>query len=423
MPSFPYFTERTHDTGVVSNASGNAARDTALSNSEGSLVIDMAERVFLLDIKVSPLTGLLTNAGKSWDGKSLKGQALLTRTVANPEFDELESNVPGRFCKVSGAGYAASGAVTITVTGSGSSPAYIFTPGDVVVNMASGERLLVATVASTATITVAAAGRAYGTTAAASGNAQDSLLIIGNVNEENGGVRNVNSTRLEKVTNYTQIFRNTMSVSGTESEAELYGGPDLPHQRKVKGIEHARDIERSFLWGEKKKDTGGTQGKPRRATGGIEEHIVSQGAYVQNQNGPLTAPDMEIFIREGFTYGSATKLLMAGGRVLSALSEIARGQIETKNGDSTYGLSIQEWVSPHGTVNVVHNPLMVDEFSGWAFLLDLESFRYAKYRNRDTKLRMNVQAPDIDGQVDEFLTECGLERRGAARNALLKGVV
>jgi len=423
MPSFPYYTENTHDTGVVSNASGNAARDTTISSAEGSLVIDMAERVFLLDVKVSPLTGLLTNVGKNWEGKSLKGQALLTRTVTNPEFDELEGHLPGRFCKVSGGGYAASGAVTITVTGAGSSPAYIFTPGDVLMNVKSGERLLVATIASTTTITVASAGRAYGTTAAAAGNDQDSLLIIGNVNEENGGVRNVNSTRLEKVTNYTQIFRNTMAVSGTENESELYGGPDLPHQRKIKGIEHARDVERAFLWGEKKKDTGGTQGKPRRATGGVQEFIESEGAYLQNQNGPLTAPDLEIFIREGFTYGASSKLLMAGGRVLSALSEIARGQLQTKNGDSTYGLAIQEWVSPHGTVNVVHNPLMIDEFSGWAFLLDLDSFRYAKMRNRDTKLKMNIQAPDIDGQVDEFFTECGLERRGAPRNALLKGVV
>ena len=104
----------------------------------------------------------------------------------NPEFSWLEDYYGGRYCKVSGV-YAAAGAVTITVTGAGTSPAYIFTAGDVILNGRTGERMLVATVAGTTTITVAAAGRAFGTTAAAAGADADSLFIIGNANEENSG--------------------------------------------------------------------------------------------------------------------------------------------------------------------------------------------------------------------------------------------
>lgn len=249
----------------------------------------------------------------------------------------------------------------------------------------------------------------------------DGLFIIGNVNEENGGARHVNTTRVSPQTNYTQIFKTTIALSNTEKESNLYGGKDLPFQRAKKGTEHALDIERAFWWGEKKADTG-TQGHPRRATGGILEFINSGNSYVQNQGGALTAPDLNTFLREAFTYGNTTKMMFAGGIVLQAINEIARGQIITKPLDTTYGMKISTWVTPFGEINIVHNPLFVADYAGYAFLLDMESFAYRFMNNRDTTLRTNIQAPDADGQVDEYLTEAGLERKQAPKHALLLGV-
>lgn len=93
--------------------------------------------------------------------------------------------------------------MTITITGAGSSSGYIFTPGDIVKNARTGENMLIATVASSTTVTVAATGRAFGTTAQAAGADGDGLYIVGNVNEENSGARNVNTTRSSKEGNYT----------------------------------------------------------------------------------------------------------------------------------------------------------------------------------------------------------------------------
>ena len=104
------------------------------------------------------------------------------------------------------------GAITITVSGAGTNSAYIFTVGDVLKNGRTGENMLVATIASATTITVAAAGRAFGSTAAANGADGDGLFIVGNVNEENAGARNVNTTRSAKETNFTQIFKTTIAV-------------------------------------------------------------------------------------------------------------------------------------------------------------------------------------------------------------------
>lgn len=418
MPSvYPYYNEPTHDQGVVTVASGNGARDTATSSAEGRLIVDAVDKVFLLEPNKHPLVTLLTNVGRVWDGQAWKGSGIMKAPTGNPEFKWFEDVYGGRYARVAAA--YNSGATSIDVTGAGSSSAYIFTVGDQVKNARTGEVVVVTAITDADTIAVT---RAFGTTAAAAGVAGDGLFLIGNVNEENAGVRNVNTTRSTPQTNYTQIFKTTIAVSNTEKEADLYGGKDLPYLRAKMGTQHALDIERAFWFGQKKYDTTGTQGKPRRATGGVLEFIEAGNSYVQNQGGPLTAPDLNTFLREGFTYGNTTKFLFAGGLVLQAINEIARGQILTKVGDTTYGVKISEWMTAFGTINIVHNPLFVEEYASYAFLLDMECFRYRFMNNRDTKLETNVQTPGQDGEVDQYITEAGLERKQSPRQALLKGV-
>jgi len=418
--NYPYRDEPTHDTGTTTVDNSNAARTTAVSSAEGRLIVDVVDKIHLLEPSRHPLITLLTNVGKVWDGKAWKGSGMMKAASGNPEFSWFESVYGGRYCKTSGT--YSTGAVTITVTGAGSSSANIFTVGDVIKNARTGENMLVATVASATTITIAAAGRSFGTTAAAAGVDGDGLYIIGNASEENANPRNVNQTRTSKESNYSQIFRTSIAVSGTEKASNLYGGKDLPFLRAKKATEHSLDIERAFIFGEKKYDTNGTQGHPRRATGGINEFIQSGNSYVQNQGGVLTAPDFSTFLREGFTYGNDTKVLMAGGAVLQAINEIARGQLRMKPLAKSYGMQISEYVTAFGTINIVHNPLLVEDYAGYAFLLDMDCFKYRYMNDRDTKLLTNVQANGTDGQVDEYMTEAGLQRIEASKCALLKGV-
>ena len=143
----------------------------------------------------------------------------------------------GKYCKVSGT-YTTATDQTPTVVGAGSSSGYIFTAGDIVLNSRTGERMVVGTVAAT---TIQLHVRSYGSTAAAAGLDGDGLYIIGNVNEENSGARNLNSTRSAEESNYTQIFKKTIGVSGTEKEATLYGPKDLPLERAIAATEHALD--------------------------------------------------------------------------------------------------------------------------------------------------------------------------------------
>ena len=421
--AYPYYTEPIHDQGTVASVAGNAARTTATSAAEGRLIVDAVDKIMLLEPNKHPLVSLLTNVGKVYDGKAWKGSGMLKAPTGNPEFSWFEDFYGGRYCAVNaGGGYAASGAITITVDGAGTNSAYIFTVGDIVKNAETGENMLVDTVASGTTITIAAGGRAFGTTVAAAGTDDDGLFLVGNVSEENAGARNVNTTRSSKETNYTQIFKTSITVSGTEREANLYGGPDLTYLRAKMGTQHALDIERMFWWGEKKLDTSGTMGHPRRATGGILEWIAASGAYTQDAGGTLTETELNTFLREGFTYGSDSKVMFVGGLVLQVINQFAQTKIEMRPIEKSYGMQIGKWVTAFGEVNLIHNPLFVEAYAGVGFLLDMDCFKYRYMNNRDTKLFTNVQSPDVDGQIDQYVTEVGLQRMQAPKCAYLYGV-
>lgn len=420
MPSYPYHTEPTHNFDTTAqgfaNTAANAARDTSVSVAEGRMVVDVVDKVFLLEPTRHPLTTLLNEVRVS-DG-TIKGSRIMKASTGNYEFGWLEATYGGRYAKASIA--MSTSDTNLDVHGAGTNSAYIFTPGDVVKNARTGEVFIVSSITDGNTVVIV---RSFGSTAAAAMNAGDGLFIIGSASEENAGARNVNQTRSTKQTNYTQIFRTTIAVSGTEEASKLYGGAALPQLRSQKATEHALDIEKAFWFGEKSTDNLGTQtNHARRATGGILEFLEAGNSYIQNQGGPLTAPDMNTFLRESFTYGNQTKTLFAGGQLIQAINEIARGQLQTSMSDQTYGIKINKWTTSFGDINIVHNPLFVEDYASYGFLLDLDCFKYRYMEGRDTKLRTNIQAPDIDGIVDEYLTECGLERKEASKHSIIKGV-
>ena len=432
MPQeFPFYTEQVHLQGPFTNTTGNAARDTKTAFDEGRNKLDVRDYISLLEPMQSPLVTLLTQPVKVWDGAGWKSLGLNKQPVIGTyEFKWLEDRYSSRFSKVSA--YAVSGDTTITVSANTTEPAFLFTAGDVVKNIRTGEQFIVKSVATSTTITVDANGRAFGSTPAAAMVAGDGLVIIGSANSENATARNVNVTKTKSQSNITQIFRDTVSASGTFKELDLYGGKGLTYDRTKKMTEHKLSIEYAFIFGEKKEDVTGsagatalsTQGHSLRTTGGVMELITGGDSFIQDQAGnPLTAPDLNNFLGKTQFYGKK-KTIMAGTNFLMAVNEIARGQIRTKVGDDTYGINISTWMTPFGEVEIIYNPLFGQEYAGHALLLDMndQNFVYRFIPNRDTFMRMNIQDPSMDGEVDEILTECGLERHQAPKHSLIYGI-
>lgn len=77
-----YYNEPTHDQGTPTST----MRDTNVSNSEGRLVVDAVDKIFLLEPNQHPLVTLLTNVGKNYDGTQWKGAGIMKAPTTNPEF-------------------------------------------------------------------------------------------------------------------------------------------------------------------------------------------------------------------------------------------------------------------------------------------------------------------------------------------------
>jgi hypothetical protein len=95
--------------------------------------------------------------------------------------------------------------------------------------------------------------------------------------------------------------------------------------------------------------------------------------------------------------------------------------------DKTYGIDVQQWITSHGTLNIVKHRLLVNGpggtgYAGYAIAVDPGKLKYCPLRERDTKLRMDVGTPGDDGWTDEYLTEAGFEFENESAMGVLKSV-
>lgn len=366
---------------------------------QNKLVVDMSKNIALLEPDAAPLTVLLKNIN--------------SQKATNPKFEWLEAELAARWDTVNNASqYSATDTSIVVSNGS------YFSPNDIVKVPRTGEVFIVTSV-STNTLTVS---RGYGETTAAiindSGHNPEPLVIIGNANMEGAGKRAHKQYTEASVYNYTQIFRTTVSVTGTLNATQLYGGNQRNWERKKKGIEHLVDIERAFLFGERKEDTGGSN--PKRTTRGLLKFLTANN---YDAGGTLTEWEFESFCQSAFRYGSKKKLLLASPLLISVLNMFSRNKINTASGDKTYGLSLANYQSAHGQLLIArHNLLEGAIYGGYGIIIDPENITYRYLDGRDTKLKTDIQATDADSFEDEYITEAGLQVQLPKTHAVLTNV-
>src|SRR3989339_1627303 len=393
-----------------------------LTIEQSQRIPDVDDKMFLLEPGESPLTAFLTQIGKIGDGGGkFKGHALLKRVVYNPEFTEYEDQYSGVWAQINnGAGYA-SGATALVIDNPGVS---IFTKFDLVKNTRTGEIMRVTAVDyGTNTLTVT---RGAGATAAAAINDNDWLLVIGPAFEEGSKSGDSNTTKLVKVTNYTQIFKTKFGVTQTENASKLYPsgnpGADLKYLRAKHGIEQAKKIERAYWFGEKKEVTG-PDGKPLRLTGGVLEAIISAGNVQDEASSSLTEAEFRSVLQNyAFKFGSSEKYFFCGNTILGHLESFATGKLMLTPSDKTFGVEVRKYQSSFGTLNIVRHPMFDNQYAGMGVVLDLSTLKHCPLNGRDTSLETNIQDNDADEEMDQYKTEVGLQRVNFEKNALIKGV-
>lgn len=337
------------------------------------------------------------------------------KSVTDPEYRWWEKEQPSRTDAVDDSNDYTSGDTTITVDDGDK-----FRAGDVVMDVATGEQMRVTGV-STDDLTVS---RGWGTTSAGALTDNDVLVILGNANAEGADVRAALTNQKTKKVNYTQIYREPIDMTGTMASTETYGGgDDLVTLRKEHRDIHMKDIERSFIFGEPKEDTSGSQ--PIRATGGLNYFIST---YATDASGALTETEFETWIRSSFTKGGDKKMGFLSPLIASAVNSWAVGKLQMYPKDKTYGIAVSKYLSVHGELDFVVEKLFAENstWNGYGFAVEMEKvgYRYlaGNGRPRDTKLLEDRQDNGEDEVIEEYLTEAGFFLAVENRHSKLYGV-
>ncbi len=358
----------------------------------GRLVIDMSSGISLLSPTETPILTLLAKKGK--------------KETKSPKFEWLEGDLGARWDRVVGDYLPAETLIEVE-------HAAYFNVRDLVQVVPTGELMLVNEVnVSANTITVE---RGWGSVPATNITDTDDIQIIGNVNEEGASAREAIMNTPASNYNYTQIFRTTVNITATARNSSTWDGSDLAFMRYKAGIEHALDIERAFIFGERKEDLTGTH--PKRTTAGILS-VISTNRF--DAGGSLTEDKFNSYLADIFAYGSNTKYLFCSGKLISIIAGWARGLLTTRPTDTVTGIAITEYISAHGKLFIVpHRLLKGNVYSEYGIFVDLDELTYRYLTGRDTKLYTNIQSPGYDGEIDEYLTECGLEIRQEQKHGVI----
>jgi hypothetical protein len=254
-----------------------------------------------------------------------------------------------------------------------------------------------------------------GTQTALSAGAE--VYLVANANAEGATLREIKLTQLVTQFNYDEIVRTPFGVTTTELGTNHYGGDERARLRKKFGIEHARQIENIAFFG-LRSITGTT-----RTSGGLLSYIVTN---VTADTGGLTEADWQLFLTQGFRYGSERKTAFCSPKVVAAVEGFARGNLRVVNDVGTkYGIVMKSYVSGQGQVDIIMHRDWNDSvvYGGYCFLVDMEAVKLRPLRNvGSTRLLPNRQAPDYDGVKDEYRSETCLQVVHERRHALLTGV-
>lgn len=362
-------------------------------------VVDMASKIDVLEPDSAPLTQLT---------KKMKKQSAINSKI---DWMDEEALVKSDAINYS-TGYTGGDTSIVVDT------AARFRKGDVVKNVTTGEQMLVTDATTTPNTLVVRRG--WGTTSAGNMANDNVLLVIGNANFEGSVKRDIKVSDQNARSNYLQIYRTPFGITRTADKSKMYGGGDLKHQRMTQMIEHQKEMERSFWWGEPYEDTSNDT-HPRRANGGADYWFVTNG---KDASGALTQLELNEFLRVGFRYGGHKKWLFSAPLITDALSYYGMGKLQVTPKDKTFGIDVQQWLTPFGTANIVNSNLFseVTIYGGYAYLVDPTQPEYVHLTDSDTRLRTHIEDPSADGQEDEFLTEAGMRFWNEKKGSVLYGV-
>ena len=348
-----------------------------------------------------------------------------SESTDDPEFKNFRDELPDRKLKVNGA-VASTSTTTITIDASDDNKYAI--NGAIVINSETGE--VMHCTADTTGTTLTVTRNVGGTSHQIADNAE--LFVAGFAAQEGAGAPTAISFDAVVANNFCQIFRTAFSVTNTLNSTYLRTG-DKMDEAMTKALKlHMSDIERAMFFGVKHEANGSTA-QPTRYTGGLINSLTNvvdintdYASYGGTAAGEMTEEGFDnLLISTIFKYGSSQKIAFVGENVANQLQQIGKDRWQPTAVDGTYGVMLTRYQSFAGDL-MVHLHPQFRQIPGMKNAMVIVDFPYLSYRyleGRDTQLLENRQSPDLDAQLHEYLTECGLELIQDKTHAYIKNWV
>jgi Family of unknown function (DUF5309) len=273
--------------------------------------------------------------------------------------------------------------------------------------------------------------RGVGTTAAGAIADDIELYQVGNAFEESSVRPGALSIDAVRITNYTQIFRNTWAVSGSAQATQVIAGEStVAENRQDCAGFHAADIEKALFFQEK--STGTRNGQPFRTMDGLIPILSNLTYYpasysavnVTTAGGTTNYTQLETAFDPVFNQVTDPKVgnervLFVGSVARKVINNIGRlnATYYIQNGATSYGLQFGSFNIARGTFRMIEHPLFNSNasWSKYAVAVDLSTFRVAYLGGRKTM----KQDFNNNGEV----TETGIDAVGGTLTTELTAIV
>lgn len=375
---------------------------------------DVGLGVALLDSKIDPLVLLSQTGMDARNVADVKKATLAKKESLDPKVEWLEDElVPSQDAINYAAGY--SEAATSVVVDNGT---YFYIYCYFYVKR-TGEIVYCGAAPSTNTLGTLTRG-ALGTTAAAI-NDNDELIILDIANLEGAAFGTARSTLKTLAYNYCEITRTPIKMTNTTVNTAMLGeARDWDFQKKKAGITHAEKQELKFLFGGRSIVRTGAE--TQRTMAGLAQTITTN---VYDSGGTLTQDNFNNNVCEpAFKRGrgSPYRVLMASPRLNSVICGWGKEYVRLSVGEHKLGFTVNEYVSPHGSVFVIPHHQLAGTVGISGFMIDAKKIKYRYLQNRDTHLIPDPVKDGADAKTGEFLTEGCVQVENEAVHAIVKNV-
>jgi hypothetical protein len=255
-------------------------------------------------------------------------------------------------------------------------------------------------------------------------NVNYNLLVVGSAYEEGSMAPSGINFDPSELSNYTQIFRNTLEMTRTASKTRLRTTDQVKEAKRETLELIGIDMERAFWFGKKHATT--KNGKPMRFTAGVRDQINSIApGNIKTWAGAITMDLLEAEFLNIFKYGSSEKMMIGGNRALLTIGQILRknSSWQITGGEKEFGMKVTRITSPFGELVFLAHPLFTQSgggadiattgsypgLSASAAILDMAQVGYVHLTGDDLRYEPDLKSNGLDGMKSGYIAECGLE--------------